>query len=145
MVTELTGISGDLDIQPHPQEISSIHALQRAHLYGSIWDRGQLLPAATPINEEHDQLEIQLGDHQVQRDTMTARLRACKDCSKQQPRWFTQNLDVFYHLGFDAANGHYCIDIQDGGNWWFYDDAKDTVKFSALPWVAQEDCCLPWF
>ena len=157
--------------QPHPKETSFTRALKRAHLHGPTWDRGQLLTAAIPINEEREHLQVQLGHRKVQRDTMTAQLRACKVRFKQQQHWFTKNgkhsaqaawlpslldkqlevdhipfqdLGVFYRLGFDASNGHYCNDIKDGGTWWVYDDANDAVKPSALAWVAQENCCLPW-
>ena len=64
---------------------------QRAYLHGPSWDRGQLLPAAIFINEEHDYLETPLGDHKVPSDIMTAQLRACDVCFKQKQRWITPN------------------------------------------------------
>ena len=126
----------------------------------------QPLSAAIYIHEEQAYPETRFRTHKVQRDTMIARFRACGVCFKQlqcwlipdgkRPSWaawltsflgkklefdyiFSQDNGVSYHLGFDVANGHYCIAIQDGGTWRVYDDAMDTVEFSSLPWVAQEE------
>ena len=53
-------------------------------------------------------------------------------------------LGVSFHLGSEASSGHYNTAIKDGDSWWVYDDDHTPVKFSTLPLVAQENCCLLW-
>ena len=46
---------------------------------------------AIPITEKHEYLGVQMGYHNFQRDTMKARLQACKVRFKQMQPWFTKN------------------------------------------------------
>ena len=46
---------------------------------------------AIPIKEKHEYLGVQMGYFNFQRDTMKARLQACKVRFKQMQRWFTKN------------------------------------------------------
>ena len=49
-----------------------------------------------------------------------------------------------YHLPSEPTSGHYCTAIFEGGFWWIYDDGNAPVKFTKVPLVVQENCCLVW-